>query len=138
MCPNAKQSIGIFPSRLRGLVEMGRYLASGPWRRFSARDGEAVDEALHLCDSRISRDARFPHSPEASSSASPARAWAQKAEDIDLLDEPFTGLDRERRGGLCPSDVPPARCGKLIMASHHDLKSVEALFDHILSSMANS
>ena len=121
-----------FPITVRGLVEMGRYPALGKWRRFAAEDEAAVEEALHICDLEDLADRQISAlSGGQQQRAFLARAWAQKA-DIYLLDEPFTGLDRNAVEAFAQAMRRLREAGKLIMASHHDLKSVEALFDHIL------
>ena len=121
-----------FPITVRGLVEMGRYPALGKWRRFGAEDAAAVEEALHICDLEDLADRQISAlSGGQQQRAFLARAWAQKA-DIYLLDEPFTGLDRNAVEAFAQAMRRLREAGKLIMASHHDLKSVEALFDHIL------
>jgi ABC-type Mn2+/Zn2+ transport system ATPase subunit len=121
-----------FPVTVRGLVEMGRYPALGKWRRFGACDHAAVEEALHICDLEDIADRQISAlSGGQQQRAFLARAWAQKA-DIYLLDEPFTGLDRNAVEAFAQAMRRLREAGKLIMASHHDLKSVEALFDHIL------
>ena len=121
-----------FPVTVRGLVEMGRYPALGKWRRFGASDDAAVEEALHICDLEDIADRQISAlSGGQQQRAFLARAWAQKA-DIYLLDEPFTGLDRNAVEAFAQAMRRLREAGKLIMASHHDLKSVEALFDHIL------
>jgi len=121
-----------FPVTVRGLVEMGRYPALGKWRRFGASDQSVVEEALHICDLEDIADRQISAlSGGQQQRAFLARAWAQKA-DIYLLDEPFTGLDRNAVEAFAQAMRRLREAGKLIMASHHDLKSVEALFDHIL------
>lgn len=121
-----------FPVTVRGLVEMGRYPALGKWRRFGASDHSAVEEALHICDLEDIADRQISAlSGGQQQRTFLARAWAQKA-DIYLLDEPFTGLDRNAVEAFAQAMRRLREAGKLIMASHHDLKSVEALFDHIL------
>ena len=121
-----------FPITVRGLVEMGRYPALGKWRRFGTKDDAAVAEALHICDLEDLADRQISAlSGGQQQRTFLARAWAQKA-DIYLLDEPFTGLDRNAVEAFAQAMRRLREAGKLIVASHHDLKSVEALFDHIL------
>jgi ABC-type Mn2+/Zn2+ transport system ATPase subunit len=111
---------------------MGRYPALGKWRRFGTEDETAVEEALHICDLEDLADRQISAlSGGQQQRAFLARAWAQKA-DIYLLDEPFTGLDRNAVEAFAQAMRRLREAGKLIVASHHDLKSVEALFDHIL------
>ena len=50
-----------------------------------------------------------------------------------LLDEPFTGLDRNAQAVL--SELLrslAAEQGKLVVVSHHDLRTVEELFDDVI------
>jgi ABC-type Mn2+/Zn2+ transport system ATPase subunit len=121
-----------FPITVRGLVEMGRYPALGNWGRFGEKDARAVDEALRVCDLEDLGERQISAlSGGQQQRAFLARAWAQQA-DIYLLDEPFTGLDRNATEAFASAMGRLRDAGKLVMASHHDLKSVESLFDHIL------
>ena len=121
-----------FPITVRGLVEMGRYPSLGNWGRFGAKDHEAVEEALHVCDLEDLADRQISAlSGGQQQRTFLARAWAQHAE-IYLLDEPFTGLDRNATEAFAAAMRRLRVAGKLVIASHHDLKSVEALFDQIL------
>lgn len=121
-----------FPITVRGLVEMGRYPSLGLWKRFSTRDEKAVLEALQVCDLEdLSNRQIAALSGGQQQRAFLARAWAQQA-DIYLLDEPFTGLDRNAAESLSKALHRLRDAGKLVMASHHDLKTVESLFDHVV------
>ncbi len=121
-----------FPVTVRGLVEMGRYPSLGKWKKFSAKDAAAVAEALEICDLADLADRQISAlSGGQQQRAFLARAWAQQAH-IYLLDEPFTGLDRNAAEAFSAAMRRLREAGKLVIASHHDLKSVEALFDHIL------
>ena len=121
-----------FPVTVRGLVEMGRFSVLGNWRRFGAADDAAIVEALRVCDLEDLADRQISAlSGGQQQRAFLARAWAQQA-DIYLLDEPFTGLDRNATNAFAQAMGRLREAGKLVIASHHDLKSVESLFDHIL------
>lgn len=121
-----------FPVTVRGLVEMGRFSSLGNWGRFGASDEIAVGEALRVCDLEDLAGRQISAlSGGQQQRAFLARAWAQQA-DIYLLDEPFTGLDRNATDAFAQAMGRLREAGKLVIASHHDLKSVEALFDHIL------
>lgn len=121
-----------FPITVRGLVEMGRYPRLGLWRKFSATDQSAVEEALHLCNLEDLADRQISAlSGGQQQRAFLARAWAQQAA-IYLLDEPFTGLDRNASDTFSAALHRLRDAGKLLIASHHDLKNVESLFDHVL------
>lgn len=121
-----------FPITVRGLAEMGRYTALGPWRRFSAEDDRIVQEALaatHLVDLADRQINALSGGQQ--QRAFLARAWAQQAH-VYLLDEPFTGLDKNAQVDLSAILRRLTGEGKLVLASHHDLKSVPDLFDQVL------
>ena len=121
-----------FPITVRGLVEMGRYPQTGWWRKFSSEDTAAVDRAL---DALALRDLQHRQIRELSGGqqqrAFLARALAQEAHVL-LLDEPFTGLDRNASQLLGNLLNKLAHEGRLVIASHHDLNTVPALFDEAL------
>lgn len=121
-----------FPITVRGLVEMGRYPQTGWWRKFSAADNEAVDRAL---DSLALSDLQNRQIRELSGGQQQrtflARALAQEAHVL-LLDEPFTGLDRNAAQLLGDLLAKLSREGRLVIASHHDLNTATRLFDQAL------
>lgn len=121
-----------FPITVRGLVEMGRYPQTGWWRKFSEDDTRAVDTAL---ESLNLNDLQHRQIRELSGGqqqrAFLARAIAQEAHVL-LLDEPFTGLDRNAAMLLGELLEKLAGEGRLIIASHHDLVSAQSLFDEVL------
>ena len=121
-----------FPITVRGLVEMGRYPQTGWWRRFTADDTAAVDRAL---ESLALADLQHRQIRELSGGqqqrAFLARALAQEAHVL-LLDEPFTGLDRNASHLLGDLLNKLAHEGRLVIASHHDLNTVPHLFDEAL------
>jgi ABC-type Mn2+/Zn2+ transport system ATPase subunit len=121
-----------FPITVRGLVEMGRYPQTGWWRKFSPEDTAAVDRAL---ESLALGDLQHRQIRELSGGQQQrsflARALAQEAHVL-LLDEPFTGLDRNASQLLGDLLNKLAHEGRLIIASHHDLNTVPALFDEAL------
>jgi ABC-type Mn2+/Zn2+ transport system ATPase subunit len=121
-----------FPITVRGLVEMGRYPQTGWWRKFSLADSQAVDRAI---ESLALTDLQNRQIRELSGGqqqrAFLARALAQEAHVL-LLDEPFTGLDRNASHLLGELLNKLAHEGRLVIASHHDLNSVPHLFDEAL------
>lgn len=121
-----------FPITVRGLVEMGRYPQTGWWRKFSGDDTRAVDTAL---DSLNLNELQHRQIRELSGGqqqrAFLARALAQEAH-VFLLDEPFTGLDRNAALLLADLLKKLAGEGRLIIASHHELVSAPDLFDEVL------
>lgn len=121
-----------FPITVRGLVEMGRYPQTGWWRKFSADDKRAVDEALHALNLDELQDRQIRElSGGQQQRAFLARSIAQEAHVL-LLDEPFTGLDRNAALLLGDLLAKLAGEGRLIIASHHELKSAHDLFDEVL------
>lgn len=121
-----------FPITVRGLVEMGRYPQTGWWRKFSPADTAAVDLALEsLALSPLQNRQIRELSGGQQQRAFLARALAQDAHVL-LLDEPFTGLDRNASHLLGELLAKLAHQGRLVIASHHDLNTVPLLFDEAL------
>lgn len=121
-----------FPITVRGLVEMGRYPQTGWWRKFSDADKAAVDRALAslALDDLQHRQIRELSGGQ-QQRAFLARALAQEAHVL-LLDEPFTGLDRNASRMLADLLGKLSLEGRLVIASHHDLESAPRLFDEVL------
>jgi ABC-type Mn2+/Zn2+ transport system ATPase subunit len=121
-----------FPITVRGLVEMGRYPALGMWRPFGSADREIVDQALEIMDLKDFALRQISAlSGGQQQRAFLARAWAQQS-DIYLLDEPSTGLDQNARAALTRVLHHLRAEGKLVIASHHELKDVPELFDQVV------
>lgn len=121
-----------FPITVQGLVEMGRYPQTGLWGRFSERDDKAVQEALASLDLLELRHRQIRElSGGQQQRAFLARAMAQEAHVL-LLDEPFTGLDRNAARQLGDLLAKLANEGRLVIASHHDLSNAPRLFDEAL------
>jgi ABC-type Mn2+/Zn2+ transport system ATPase subunit len=121
-----------FPITVRGLVEMGRYPQTSWWRKFSQQDTAAVDlalESLALTDLQNRQIRELSGGQQ--QRAFLARALAQEAHVL-LLDEPFTGLDRNASLLLGNLLDKLAHEGRLVIASHHDLNTVSRLFDETL------
>jgi ABC-type Mn2+/Zn2+ transport system ATPase subunit len=121
-----------FPTTVRGLVEMGRYLRLGWWRRFRDEDCEAVDKAIEAMRlEKLEKRQISALSGGQQQRSFLARALAQQAH-VFLLDEPFTGLDKPTQDNLKELLRSLRDQGKLIIASHHDLPTVPELFDRVI------
>ena len=121
-----------FPITVRGLVEMGRYPNLGWWRQYSKHDAEIVERALRsmdLCDLQERQISALSGGQQ--QRAFIARALAQEAHVL-LLDEPFTGLDKPAQENLSRLFKELTAEGRLLIASHHDLQTVGAIFDDVL------
>ncbi len=121
-----------FPITVRGLVEMGRFPEMGLWKSFSAEDAKIVEEALRALNLIDLADRQIKAlSGGQQQKVFLARCWAQRAH-VYLLDEPFNGLDKNAQEDLSAALRLLAREGKLIIASHHNLKTVPELFDQVV------
>ena len=121
-----------FPMTVQGLVEMGRYPLLGMWRRYGRRDVEAVERALEtmrIGDLRGRQVGALSGGQQ--QRALIARALAQEAH-VFLLDEPFAGLDPPAQELLAQLLRDLASMGRLIVASHHDLKTVDEIFEQVV------
>ena len=130
--PQREEVDWAFPITVRGLVEMGRYPQTGWWRKFSPADTAAVDAALEaLALTGLQNRQIRELSGGQQQRAFLARALAQEAHVL-LLDEPFTGLDRNAAHLLGDLLAKLSHEGRLVIASHHDLNTVPLLFDEAL------
>jgi len=121
-----------FPITVRGVVEMGRYVALGPLRPFRSNDDEVVHDALRIADllELENRQIRMLSGGQ-QQRVFLARAWAQNA-DLYLLDEPLSGLDRDASARFLECLRWLRDAGKSLLCSHHDLTSVPQIFDDVL------
>jgi len=121
-----------FPITVRGMVEMGRFPELGAWKSFTAEDRSVVLDALSVTKLLDLADRQINAlSGGQQQRAFLARSWAQEAE-VYLLDEPFAALDANAQSELRVLLHEMAQSGKLIVVSHHDLKSVPDLFDRVI------
>ncbi len=122
-----------FPITVRGVVEMGRYSQLGPWRKFTEKDDLAVEQALDLMEmnGELAKRQISELSGGQKQRAFIARAVAQEAHLL-LLDEPFTGLDREHTANLTRLLRKLTMENRLVIASHHDINTLADIFDQVL------
>src|SRR5688572_6863983 len=118
--PQREQIDWDFPTTVAGLVEMGRYMRTRWWRRFSGADRAAVDRAIGMMQlEEIAARQISALSGGQQQRAFLARSLAQEAH-VFLLDEPFTGLDKTNHDNLRHLLRELRDDGKLVIASHHD------------------
>ena len=130
--PQREQIDWDFPTTVRGIVEMGRYLRLGWWRGYGAADDQAVDIAIQSMRLEALQCRQINAlSGGQQQRAFLARALAQEAHVV-LLDEPFTGLDKPTQDNLKGLVRGLRDQGKLIIASHHDLSNVDEIFDDVM------
>lgn len=130
--PQREQIDWDFPTTVRGIVEMGRYLRLGWWRRYSSVDEESVEKAIDAMQLRALEHRQINAlSGGQQQRAFLGRALAQEAHVV-LLDEPFTGLDKPTQDNLKTLLRELRDGGKLILASHHDLHTAPELFDQVI------
>lgn len=121
-----------FPITVRGLVEMGRYPQVGMFGKFTSRDAVAVDQAIDALQLNELQHRQIRElSGGQQQRAFLARAIAQEAHVL-LLDEPFTGLDRNAANLLGEIIHQFSTEGRLVIASHHDMETVHSLFNQVL------
>ncbi len=130
--PQRQQIDWRFPITVRALIETGRYAQLGPWRRLRAADCAAVDAALDSMQlGPLAGRQIGALSGGQQQRVFIARALAQEAHVL-LLDEPFAGLDHPSCTVLGDLLRGLTRQNRLVIASHHDLSNIEALFDDVL------
>jgi ABC-type Mn2+/Zn2+ transport system ATPase subunit len=121
-----------FPVTVRGVVTMGRYPQAGWWRPLSLADETAIDRAIEwmgLTDLAVRQISQLSGGQQ--QRVFLARALAQEAHVL-LLDEPFTGLDRNSKAALATTLRRLTEEGRLVIASHHDMASVRDIYDEVL------
>lgn len=124
-----------FPLTVRGLVEMGRYPQLGPFGTFRSADTAAVDAALEAMDLQdLQRRQIRALSGGQQQRAFIGRALAQDARLL-LLDEPYAGLDKPAQENLTGLMKNLTADGRILIASHHDLRTVADTFDLALMLM---
>lgn len=121
-----------FPITVRGVVAMGRYPQAGWWRPFSKSDDEAIARAISVMGLDDLADRQISElSGGQQQRVFLARALAQEAHVL-LLDEPFTGLDRNSKSALSETLRTLTKEGRLVIASHHDMDTVRDIYDEVL------
>ncbi|MCW4353881.1 metal ABC transporter ATP-binding protein [Hoyosella sp. YIM 151337] len=118
-----------FPLSVRDVVTMGRYGAMNWLRIPRRRDRTLVDKALAQVGMAEFADRQIGQlSGGQRKRVFLARALAQQA-SIILLDEPFTGVDKNSEATISALLRDLAREGNTVLVSTHDLNSLPQLCD---------
>ena len=121
-----------FPVSVREVVAMGRLPHVGFWKASRKLDEEKVEQAIaSMRLQELAHRQIDALSGGQRQRAFLARALAQEAH-IVMLDEPFTGLDVESGLELSETLKELGKQGHLVIASHHNLATVESIFDQAL------
>ncbi|MET0728654.1 MAG: zinc ABC transporter ATP-binding protein AztA [Acidimicrobiales bacterium] len=119
------------PLTVRETVTMGRYAATGPFRRLQAADRVAVARAMEaVAITDLAGHQLHDLSGGQRQRAFVAQGLAQEA-DVLLLDEPITGLDIVSRQHILDAIVAERDAGRAVVVSTHDLGDA-ANADHLL------
>ena len=121
-----------FPTDVLDVVTMGTYGRLGWVRRAGAAERRQADEAIAQVG--MSGFARRPIAELSGGQQQRvllARALVQDA-PINILDEPFQGVDAPTERAIAEVLDALARAGKTIIVVHHDLQTVPEYFDSVL------
>ena len=121
-----------FPTTVEDVVLMGRYVHTGPFRRYSKKDRETVLAAL----TTVGMDAYLKRHISALSGGQKQRVFLARAiaQDADLyfMDEPLQGVDIKTEEIIMDTIRRFQKAGKTTVAVHHDLNTISRYFDHVI------
>lgn len=130
--PQSEEVDWAFPVLVEDVVMMGRYGHMGWLRRPSAKDYEAVTEALARVSMSEFRDRQIGElSGGQRKRVFLARALAQEGQII-LLDEPFTGVDVKTEDQIVALLRELRDEGRVMLVSTHNLGSVPEFCDRTI------
>lgn len=122
----------VFPLSVRELTAMGRYPHLGPWRRETAVDRRAIDDALVTCD--VAELAERPVDTLSGGERQRvrvARALAQEPDTL-VLDEPTASLDIRHEMGIFELLRRLAGRGVTVVMVTHNLNVAARYADRLL------
>jgi zinc transport system ATP-binding protein len=131
--PQKPSAVELLPATVREVVAAGRLARRGWWRRPTAADRVAVDQAL----ATVALDDMDRRPLSELSGGQRQRAFIAKAlatePDLLILDEPTTGVDAESQKRFRDAlvDLARARGGTVILVSH-ELGAVADDLDRVL------
>jgi len=120
-----------FPVRVIDVVMMGRLPMLGWFRRASAADRRAAQDAMErtgISDLAQRQIGRLSGGQQ--QRVFLARALAQEAE-IYFMDEPFAAVDAATERAILDLLRDLRRQGRTVIVVHHDLQTVRAAFDRV-------
>lgn len=121
-----------FPASVLDIAVMGRYPHKGIFKRINNQDKELAFESLKKVGMQeFSRRQISQLSGGQQQRTFLARALTQDA-DLYLLDEPFAGVDISTEKEIISILKALKEQGKTIVVVHHDLKTVQEYFDHLV------
>jgi manganese/zinc/iron transport system ATP- binding protein len=121
-----------FPITVLEVVLMGRYPQLGLFKWIRKADREAANNALKILGIEDLADCQISElSGGQQQRVFIARALVQDA-DLYLLDEPFSAVDVATEAVLVDVFKKLKEKGKTLIVVHHDLQSIETVFDSII------
>ena len=121
-----------FPASVMDVVLMGRYGKHILFKRLTKKDRSIAMESLEKVGMESFQNRQISQlSGGQQQRVFLARALAQEA-DLYLMDEPFAGIDAATEDSIMVLMKEMQALNKTLMVVHHDLDSVEALFDHVI------
>lgn len=121
-----------FPTTVRDVVLMGRYVHLGWIKRPTKKDVEIADAAIERIGMSEFKDRQISQlSGGQRQRVFIARAIAQDAE-IYFMDEPLAGVDKVTEKVIIDFWREEQKKGKTIVVVHHDLSTIREYFDHII------
>lgn len=119
------------PVSVQEVVTMGRYATSGPYRRLTATDNDAIRVALDRVDMTVHADRHLSKlSGGQRQRAFVAQGLAQD-HDILLLDEPLTGIDVTTANAIDEVIHDEVQEGCAVVITTHDLTEA-AVAPHVI------